>query len=188
MDSVGDHLGARGVYRRMRLRGAEGDPVRNRQRFVTSFEELGAVAEPSSHQFWNSVASRSSAPELLLKGNGIFDDAPEVISDLNGDGAIDEKDLKLLRVASNIKKVKFLINGNLRSRAGRGKSPGSTGPPACATGTRVDSLPIPGRHPTRSREGCPNQPRIGNQWSVQSILHTSSFPVGRLRDRSWETS
>lgn len=150
---------------------------------MTGCLELAVVAEVNSHHFWNSVASGNSAPGLLLNGNEIFDDAPDVISDLNGDGVVGEMDFKLLRVASNIKKVKFFINGNLRSRARRGKSPGPTRPPACATGTRVDSLPIPGRHPSRSREGCPNQPRIGTQWSVQSILHTSSFPVGRLRDR-----
>lgn len=95
-------------------RGGTGrDRVRNWQRLATSFQELGAVAECNSHQFWNTGASRSSAPELLLNGNGIFDDAPDVISDLNGDGVVDEKDLKLLRVASNIKKDMFFINGNL---------------------------------------------------------------------------
>lgn len=46
-----------------------------------------------------------------LNGDGTFNDAPAVIADLNGDGVIDEKDLKLLGVASNIKKVKFFING-----------------------------------------------------------------------------
>jgi hypothetical protein len=45
-------------------------------------------------------------------GNGVFDDAPDVVPDMNGDGVIDEKDLKLIGVASNIKKVKFSINGS----------------------------------------------------------------------------
>jgi len=45
-----------------------------------------------------------------LNGDGIYNDAPNVIADSNGDGVCDKKDLKAMGVASNIKKVEFFIN------------------------------------------------------------------------------
>jgi hypothetical protein len=46
-----------------------------------------------------------------LNHNGIFDDAPDVVTDLNKDGVVDAKDLKAFGVASNIVTVPFHING-----------------------------------------------------------------------------
>lgn len=46
-----------------------------------------------------------------LDGNGVFDDAPDVVDDFDGDGDVDEKDLKELGLASNVRKVRFFING-----------------------------------------------------------------------------
>ena len=46
-----------------------------------------------------------------LNHNGIYDDAPAVIPDMNGDGVIDAKDLAMMGVASNIKTVTFHLNG-----------------------------------------------------------------------------
>ena len=46
-----------------------------------------------------------------LNKNGVYDDAPDVVKDMNGDGVIDAKDLKMIGVASNIKTVKFHLNG-----------------------------------------------------------------------------
>lgn len=46
-----------------------------------------------------------------LDGNGIYDDAPGVVTDLNGDGHVDQADLEQLGVASNIVEVPFHING-----------------------------------------------------------------------------
>jgi len=46
-----------------------------------------------------------------LNHDGIFNDAPNVVTDLNNDGRIDAADLKLLGVASNIATVPFRING-----------------------------------------------------------------------------
>ena len=43
--------------------------------------------------------------------NGIYDDAPAVVDDLNHDGVIDAEDLKVLGVASNIVSVPFHISG-----------------------------------------------------------------------------
>ena len=45
-----------------------------------------------------------------LNHNGIYDDAPDVITDLNHDGRIDSKDLTKLGVASNIVTVPFHLN------------------------------------------------------------------------------
>jgi len=46
-----------------------------------------------------------------LNRDGIFNDAPNVVTDLNNDGRVDAEDLKLLGVASNIVTVPFRING-----------------------------------------------------------------------------
>ncbi len=46
-----------------------------------------------------------------INHNGIFDDAPDVIDDLNHDGTISGKDLRVLGVASNIVTVAFHLNG-----------------------------------------------------------------------------
>lgn len=46
-----------------------------------------------------------------LDGNGIYDDAPDVVPDVNGDGRINRLDLRAYGVASNIVKVKFHITG-----------------------------------------------------------------------------
>lgn len=46
-----------------------------------------------------------------LNNNGVFDDAPDVVTDLNHDGVIDAKDHRLLGVSSNIVTVPFHING-----------------------------------------------------------------------------
>lgn len=45
-----------------------------------------------------------------LNGDGIYNDAPGVVPDANGDGMCDAKDLKAFGVASNIAKARFFIN------------------------------------------------------------------------------
>lgn len=45
-----------------------------------------------------------------LNGDGVFNDAPDVVGDSNGDGVIDEKDLEAIGLASNVRVVKFFIN------------------------------------------------------------------------------
>jgi len=45
-----------------------------------------------------------------LDGNGIYDDAPNVVPDSNSDGKVDAKDLKALGLASAVEKVTFFIN------------------------------------------------------------------------------
>ena len=46
-----------------------------------------------------------------LNGDGVYNDAPNVVNDATGDGVVDAKDLAAMGVASNIKTVKFHING-----------------------------------------------------------------------------
>lgn len=45
-----------------------------------------------------------------LNGDGVFNDAPDQVPDADGDGDIDQKDLRAFGVASQIAKVKFFIN------------------------------------------------------------------------------
>jgi hypothetical protein len=45
-----------------------------------------------------------------LNGDGIYNDAPNVVPDANGDGKCDARDLRAFGVASNIKSAKFYIN------------------------------------------------------------------------------
>jgi hypothetical protein len=47
-----------------------------------------------------------------LNHDGIYNDAPNVVPDANGDGRIDRHDLKALGVASNIVQVPFHISGD----------------------------------------------------------------------------
>ena len=47
-----------------------------------------------------------------LNHDGIYNDAPNVVTDMNGDGRVDAKDLKALGVASNIVKIPFHISGD----------------------------------------------------------------------------
>jgi hypothetical protein len=46
-----------------------------------------------------------------LNQDGVFNDAPNVVPDLNNDGRVDAQDLDLLGVASKIVTVPFRING-----------------------------------------------------------------------------
>ena len=43
-------------------------------------------------------------------GDGVYNDAPNVVPDSNGDGVCDAKDLRALGLASNIAKARFFIN------------------------------------------------------------------------------
>ena len=45
-----------------------------------------------------------------LNGDGIYNDAPDVVEDINGDGRCTSRDLRALGLASNIAKARFYIN------------------------------------------------------------------------------
>jgi hypothetical protein len=46
-----------------------------------------------------------------LDGNGVLDDAPDVVEDADHDGDVDRRDLQALGLASNVERVHFRING-----------------------------------------------------------------------------
>ncbi|SDY91011.1 hypothetical protein SAMN05661080_04985 [Modestobacter sp. DSM 44400] len=46
-----------------------------------------------------------------LNHNGVYDDAPPVVPDADGDGDVDRHDLEALGLASNVERVHFRING-----------------------------------------------------------------------------
>ena len=47
-----------------------------------------------------------------LDGNGVYDDAPDVVADADGDGDVGARDLEALGVASEVETVRFHINGS----------------------------------------------------------------------------
>ena len=47
-----------------------------------------------------------------LNHDGIYNDAPDVVTDRNGDGIVDRRDLKAIGVASNIETIPFHLNGD----------------------------------------------------------------------------
>lgn len=46
-----------------------------------------------------------------LNGDGIYNDAPAIVPDVDGNGVCDRRDLKRLGLASQIKSARFYING-----------------------------------------------------------------------------
>lgn len=84
--------------------------VTDRTQNVTEITDDWLVGAPA---FGKNVESEIIAAVVEdLDGNGIFDDAPDAVPDANNDGEIDVKDVKALRLASNVATVKFRINGN----------------------------------------------------------------------------
>ncbi len=66
------------------------------------------VGAPSFGVNTQSVAYTAVVRDL--NGDGVFNDAPNVVPDANGDGVIDDVDLTALGLASNIAKATFFIN------------------------------------------------------------------------------
>jgi len=58
----------------------------------------------------NTESTLYAAVVADLNADGIYNDAPSVVVDSNGDGMCDKKDLTALGLASNLKKVDFFIN------------------------------------------------------------------------------
>lgn len=87
---------------------------------VTDRSTLGKVPMTELWATWIvGAASFGTGDSHLLvaisadkNGNGIFDDAPNVVPDANGDGKIDQTDLVAFGVTSNIVQVDFVINSN----------------------------------------------------------------------------
>jgi len=58
----------------------------------------------------NTESTLYAAVVADLNADGIYNDAPNVVADSNGDGMCDKKDLTAMGLASNLKKVDFFIN------------------------------------------------------------------------------
>jgi len=84
--------------------------VTNRDSKGTELWDTWIVGAPIAGKDVNTTLTVAVIADL--NHNGIYDDAPNVITDQNGDGLIDRRDLKAIGVASNIETVTFHLNGN----------------------------------------------------------------------------
>jgi len=83
--------------------------VTNRSQHETELWDTWIVGAPIAGQDVDTKLTVAVVADL--NHDGIFNDAPDVVTDVNADGAIDAKDLKAIGVASNIVTVPFHING-----------------------------------------------------------------------------
>ncbi len=83
--------------------------ITNRDSKETELWDTWIVGAPIAGQNVDTTLTVAVIDDL--NHDGIFNDAPNVVTDLNHDGRIDANDLKLLGVASNIVTVPFRING-----------------------------------------------------------------------------
>ena len=84
--------------------------ITNRDSKETELWDTWIVGAPIAGQNVNTTLTVAVIDDL--NHDGIFNDAPNVVPDLNKDGRINAADLKLLGVASNIVTVPFRINGD----------------------------------------------------------------------------
>ena len=83
--------------------------ITNRTSRETELWDTWIVGAPIAGQNVNTTLTVAVVDDL--NHDGIYNDAPSVVNDINKDGKIDAKDLKSLGVASNIVTVPFRING-----------------------------------------------------------------------------
>ena len=83
--------------------------VTNRTADETEIWDTWIVGAPIAGKNVDTVLTVAVVDDL--NGNGVYDDAPNVVADLNHDGVVNAKDLQALGVASNIETVKFRLNG-----------------------------------------------------------------------------
>jgi hypothetical protein len=84
--------------------------VTNRDRHETELWDTWLVGAPVAGSGVDTVLTVAVVKDL--NHDGIFNDAPDVVTDANHDGRINGRDLKALGVASNIVRVPFHINAN----------------------------------------------------------------------------
>jgi hypothetical protein len=84
--------------------------ITNRDSKETELWDTWIVGAPIAGQNVDTTLTVAVIDDL--NHDGIFNDAPNVVPDVNNDGRIDAADLKLLGVASNIVTVPFRINGD----------------------------------------------------------------------------
>jgi hypothetical protein len=58
----------------------------------------------------DTYATAYAAVTADRDGNGVHDDAPDVLPDADGDGTCDERDLRAFGVASNVARAEFFVN------------------------------------------------------------------------------
>ena len=81
--------------------------ITNRSKGKAQLWSTWLVGAPN---FGQNVQSRILVAIAADKnGNGVFDDAPDVVPDADGDGIVGTRDLKAFGVASNIERRKFFI-------------------------------------------------------------------------------
>lgn len=83
--------------------------ITNRTPRETELWDTWIVGAPIAGQNVNTTLTVAVVDDL--NHDGIYNDAPNVVTDVNKDGRIDAKDLSALGVASNIVTVPFRING-----------------------------------------------------------------------------
>jgi hypothetical protein len=83
--------------------------VTNRDREETELWDTWLVGAPVAGAGVDTVVTVAVVKDL--NHDGIYNDAPDVVKDLNGDGRVDYRDLMALGVASNIVRVPFHISG-----------------------------------------------------------------------------
>jgi len=84
--------------------------ITNRDSKETELWDTWIVGAPIAGQNVDTTLTVAVIDDL--NHDGIYNDAPNVVPDLNKDGRIDAGDLQLLGVASNIVTVPFRINGD----------------------------------------------------------------------------
>jgi hypothetical protein len=83
--------------------------VTNRSAQETELWDTWLVGAPIAGQDVDTTLTVAEVADL--NHNGIYDDAPDVVTDVNRDGKVDANDLKAIGVASNIVTVPFHLNG-----------------------------------------------------------------------------
>lgn len=84
--------------------------VTNRDAEETELWDTWIVGAPVAGSGVNTVLTVAEIKDL--NHDGIYNDAPDVVPDANGDGRINYRDLQAIGVASNIVRVPFHINAD----------------------------------------------------------------------------
>jgi hypothetical protein len=84
--------------------------VTNRDPQETELWDTWIVGAPIAGSNVDTVLTVAVVEDL--NHDGIYNDAPDVVTDANGDGRIDRRDLDAFGVASNIVRVPFHISGD----------------------------------------------------------------------------
>jgi hypothetical protein len=84
--------------------------VTNRDPQETELWDTWIVGAPIAGSNVDTVLTVAVVEDL--NHDGIYNDAPDVVTDANGDGRIDRRDLDALGVASNVVRVPFHISGD----------------------------------------------------------------------------